>query len=144
LGVFDPRQPIGPDDLFPEDETRPAPRIVRFLAGDGSPRTGLVLESVGGVPRRLLDLTARHGIGPGLLEFVEAGGFDIAERELERYDPEGSALHEVDLDPGELPDRILPPVDIDEAQLDRHERLVVGFGLTYRTHQECRPVPMRR
>ena len=82
LGVHDPRRPIGPDDLFPEEGVPTAPRIARFLSSDGSPRIGLVLESSEGLPRQLLDLTARHGLGPGLLDFAVAGGFAIAEREL--------------------------------------------------------------
>lgn len=68
LRIHDPRRPIGPDDLFPEDGAHHvARRIARFLARDGSPRIGLVLASFQGLPRRLLDLTARHGLGPGLL-----------------------------------------------------------------------------
>lgn len=136
LGVFDPRQPIGPDDLFPEEETNPAPRIARFLAADGSSSIGLVLESSEGVPRRLLDLTARHGLGPGLLEFVAAGGFEVAERELEHHEPASPSPHHVVLDVAELPHRLLSPVDIDAAQLESRARLIIGFGLTYRSHQE--------
>jgi 2-keto-4-pentenoate hydratase/2-oxohepta-3-ene-1,7-dioic acid hydratase in catechol pathway len=131
LGVHDPRRPLGPDDLFPDDAGHTAPRIARFLARDGSPRIGLVLESARGLPRRLLDLTARHGLGPGLLDFVRAGGLAVAERELATA---GSG--DVTLEREELPARLLSPVDIDAAQLDAGERLVVGFGLTFRRHRE--------
>jgi hypothetical protein len=68
LAVYDPRKPIGPDDLFPEEPAHPAPRIVRFLAADDSPRIGVVLESAQGRPRRILDLTARHGVGSGFMD----------------------------------------------------------------------------
>jgi 2-keto-4-pentenoate hydratase/2-oxohepta-3-ene-1,7-dioic acid hydratase in catechol pathway len=139
LRVHDPRRPIGPDDLFPGDGAHTAPRIARFLARDGSPRIGLVLESFEGRPRRLLDLTARHGLGPGLLDLASAGGFDVAERELARYDAggaEGEGADQVTLEPEELPERLLSPVDIDAAQIERGARLVVGFGLTFRRHSE--------
>jgi 2-keto-4-pentenoate hydratase/2-oxohepta-3-ene-1,7-dioic acid hydratase in catechol pathway len=136
LSVLDPRQPIGPDDLVPEEAHRRVPCVARFLAGDGSTRLGLVLESSGGVPRRVLDLTARHGLGPGLLDFAAAGGFEIAEGELARYDAEEAGADQVTLEPRDLARRLLSPVDIDAAQLDAGERLVVGFGLTYRAHRE--------
>jgi 2-keto-4-pentenoate hydratase/2-oxohepta-3-ene-1,7-dioic acid hydratase in catechol pathway len=136
LGVHDPRQPIGPDDLFPEPRVHTAPRIARFLARDGSPRIGLVLKSSEGLPRRLLDLTARHGLGPGLLDLADAGGFELAERELERSDAEEESADQVTLKPEELPHRLLSPIDIDAAQLERGARLVVGFGLTFRSHRE--------
>jgi 2-keto-4-pentenoate hydratase/2-oxohepta-3-ene-1,7-dioic acid hydratase in catechol pathway len=136
LGVHDPRQPIGPDDLFAEPRAHTAPRIARFLAPDGSPRIGLVLKSSDGLPRRLLDLTARRRLGPGLLEMFLNGGFDVAERELERSDPEEESADQVSLEPAELPHRLLSPVDIDATQLERGARLVVGFGLTFRSHRE--------
>ena len=136
LGVHDPRQPIGPDDLFPEPRTHTAPRIARFLARDGSPRIGLVLKSIEGLPRRMLDLTAQYGLGPSLVDMVDAGGFDVAERALEQSDAEGNGAHEVTFEPEELPGRLLSPVDIDAAQLERGERLIVGFGLTFRSHRE--------
>jgi 2-keto-4-pentenoate hydratase/2-oxohepta-3-ene-1,7-dioic acid hydratase in catechol pathway len=135
LRVHDPRRPIGPDDLFPDDGGHTAPRIARFLAGDGTARIGLVLESVEGLPRRLLDLTARHGLGPGLLDFVEAGGVEIAERETQ-----GNLVAAdrdlVTIEREELPARLLSPVDIDAAAIASGARLVVGFGLTFRTHRE--------
>jgi 2-keto-4-pentenoate hydratase/2-oxohepta-3-ene-1,7-dioic acid hydratase in catechol pathway len=134
LAVHDPRRPIGADDLFPAEESHTAPRIARFLAGDGSPRIGLVLESVEGLPRRLLDLTARHGLGPGLLGFAGAGGFEIAGRELERDNDTPRADH-VTLERHELPERLLSPVDIDAADIEAGARLVVGFGLTFRAHR---------
>ena len=136
LGVHDPRRPIGPDDLFPEPHVHTAPRVARFVARDGSPRIGLVLQSSEGLPRRLLDLTARHGLGPGLMDLVAAGGFEVAERELERYSAVGEGDDEVTLGPEELPHRLLSPVDIDEGQLERGQRLVLGFGLTFRSHRE--------
>lgn len=135
LGVHDPRRPIGADDLFPAEAGHTAPRIARFLGGDGSPRIGLVLESAEGLPRRLLDLTARHRLGPGLLDFVAAGGFEIAERELERGDA-GRGPDHVTLERDELPERLLSPVDIDIAEIEAGTRLVVGFGLTFRRHRE--------
>jgi len=133
--VHDPRRPLGPDDLIPEDGPGHVPRIVRFLAHDGTPRIGLVVESSGGLPRRLLDLTARHRLGPGLLEMVEAGGFDIAARELEGFEASAESEHLVTLEPAELPHRLLSPVDIDADQLERGTRLVIGFGLTFRAHR---------
>jgi 2-keto-4-pentenoate hydratase/2-oxohepta-3-ene-1,7-dioic acid hydratase in catechol pathway len=136
LRVHDPRRAIGPDDLFPGEGGHGAPRIARFLGKDGAPRIGLVLESVEGLPRRLIDLTARYGLGPGLLDFVRAGGFERAESELERYDARGGGADEVTLAPEELPRRLLSPVDIDEKQLGRGARLVIGFGLTFRRHRE--------
>jgi 2-keto-4-pentenoate hydratase/2-oxohepta-3-ene-1,7-dioic acid hydratase in catechol pathway len=137
LSVIDPRQPIGPDDLFPDDgETTTAPRIARFLGDDGSPRVGVVLESIEGVPNLLLDLTARYGLPSGFLEMVAAGGLEAAEQALEEYEPNKPSVHHVRIERGELAHRILSPVDIDQARLDSHERLVVGFGLTFRTHQE--------
>lgn len=136
LEVHDPRQSIGPDDLFPEQRVHTAPRIARFLSRDGLPRIGLVLRSSDGLPRRLLDLTSRHGLGPGLLELFNAGGFDLAERELERYDAEGESSDQVTLEPDELPHRLLSPIDIDADQIERGARLVVGFGLTFRSHRE--------
>ena len=84
LAVHDPRRPIGPDDLFPEEGGHAAPRIARFLASDGSPRIGVVVESWQGLPLRVLDLTARYGLGPGFVELVRAGGLELAARELER------------------------------------------------------------
>ena len=135
LAVIDPRRPIGPDDLFPEDES-PAPRLVRFLSDEGLPHFGLVLESHRGVPRKLLDLTTRHGLGPGLLELVSLGGFEVAQQEIEEHDPERADPHHVRLEREELAHRLLPPVDIDYPQIEPGERLVIGFGLTYRTHQE--------
>ena len=136
LEVHDPRQSIGPDDLFPEPRVHTAPRIARFLSRDGLPRIGLVLRSSDGLPRRLLDLTSRHGLGPGLLELFNAGGFDLAERELERYEAEGDSADQVTLEPEELPRRLLSPIDIDADQIERGARLVVGFGLTFRGHRE--------
>jgi len=134
LAVHDPRRPIGADDLFPAQDDRSAPRIARFLADDGSPRIGLVLESVEGLPRRLLDLTARHGLGPALLDFVAAGGLELAERELAR----GDDIHgpdQVILERSDLPGRLLSPVDIGAADIAAGARLVVGFGLTFRAHR---------
>ena len=113
-----------------------APRIARFVARDGSPRIGLVLQSSQGLPHRFLDLTARHRLGPGLLDFVAAGGFERAEEELGRYDGGIEGANEVTLEPDELPHRLLSPVDIDAAQLDSGARLVVGFGLTFRSHRD--------
>jgi 2-keto-4-pentenoate hydratase/2-oxohepta-3-ene-1,7-dioic acid hydratase in catechol pathway len=133
LAVHDPRQPVGPDDLFPEDGGHPATRIVRFLAPDGSPRIGVVLEAFRGQPRRICDLTSRHGLGPGFVDFVRAGGLALAERELEQG--AGDGRDHVVLEPEELPRRLLSPVDIDAAQIARGERLVVGFGLTFRSHR---------
>jgi 2-keto-4-pentenoate hydratase/2-oxohepta-3-ene-1,7-dioic acid hydratase in catechol pathway len=135
LAVHDPRQPIGPDDLFPDDEGHAAPRIARFLGRDGAPHLALVLESVEGLPRRLLDLTARHGSSPRLLEFVAAGGLDLAERELEREGAAADGPDRVTLEREELPTRLLSPVDIDAASLEAGTRLVVGFGLTFREHR---------
>jgi 2-keto-4-pentenoate hydratase/2-oxohepta-3-ene-1,7-dioic acid hydratase in catechol pathway len=140
LSVHDPRRPLGPGDLTPDEGPSAVPRIVRFVANDGTPRIGLVLEAVQGRPRRILDLTARHRLGPGLLELVDAGGFEIAARELERYASgiTGTAREEpelVTLEPEELPYRLLSPVDIDADQLERGARLVVGFGLTFRAHR---------
>lgn len=135
LAVHDPRRPLGPDDLFPDDAGHTAPRIVRFLARDGSAHIGIVLQSVRGLPRRILDLTARHGLGPGLLELVAAGGLELAEEETARAGaPEGS--DHVLLERDELPGRLLSPVDIDAAQLEAGARLVVGFGLTFRRHRD--------
>jgi len=136
LRVHDPRRPIGPDDLFPEEGVHTAPRIARFVASDGSPRIGLVLQSSEGLPRRFLDLTARYGLGPRLLDFVGAGGFEMAEEELRRYGAGVEGADEVTLDPDELPHRLLSPVDIDAAQLDSGARLVVGFGLTFWSHRD--------
>lgn len=135
LGVHDPRRPIGPDDLFPEDHGHTAPRIARFLARDDTAHIGLVLESVAGLPRRVLDLTARHGLGPGLLDFVGAGGLALAEQELAR-DTSPDRAGCVTLEREELPERLLSPVDIDAAEIEAGTRLVVGFGLTFRSHQD--------
>jgi 2-keto-4-pentenoate hydratase/2-oxohepta-3-ene-1,7-dioic acid hydratase in catechol pathway len=137
LAVHDPRRPIGPDDLFPHEHAHAIPRIVRFLSRNGERRIGVVLESSEGLPRRILDLTARHGVGPGFLDFVAAGGFELAARALERQDGDGNGgeADQVTLEPGELPDRLLSPVDIEMAQLERAERLVVGFGLTFLQHR---------
>jgi len=135
MRVHDPRQAIGPDDLFAEAPVPTAPRLARFLSGDGAPRIGLVLQSTEGLPRRLLDLTGRHGLGPGLLALVDAGGFAVAERELARYDPRQSSVDEVTLAPEELSRRLLSPVDIDAAQLESGARLIVGFGLTFQEHR---------
>src|SRR5690606_941220 len=55
---------------------------------------------------------------------------------LQEYDPDTPGPHQVRIERSDLPRRILSPVDIDQSQLDAHERLVVGFGLTFRTHQE--------
>jgi 2-keto-4-pentenoate hydratase/2-oxohepta-3-ene-1,7-dioic acid hydratase in catechol pathway len=135
LAVHDPRQPIGPDALLAEDGAHAVPRVVRFLASDGSPRIGVVRESSQGLPRRVLDLTARHGIGPGLLEFFRAGGLELAERALEDQAAAGADRDEVILGPEDLPTRLLSPIDIDAAQIERGERLIVGFGLTFRSHR---------
>ena len=136
LRVHDPRQSIGPDDLLPQEGVHTAPRIARFVARDGSPRIGLVVKSFEGLPRRLIDLTARHGLGPGLLDFAAAGGFALAERELERYEDARESADDVTLEPRELPHRLLSPVDIDAAQIESGERLVVGFGLTFQRHRD--------
>ncbi|MQA90845.1 MAG: hypothetical protein GEU90_11490 [Gemmatimonas sp.] len=141
LAVVDPRQPIGPDDLFPGDEAVEVPRIVRFLATDGSPHIGLVLRSNEGIPRTLLDLTARRGVAPGLLDFVAAGGFDLAEQELLAEDAAIDGPDRVVLERAELSNRLLSPVDIDDVQLRGGARLVVGFGLTYRSHREETAIP---
>ena len=145
MAVHDPRLPVGPDDLFPGEGLPVVPRIVRFLARDGSPRIGVVLDSVDGLPRRILDLTARHGLGPGLLEMVAAGGFDVAERELAGYDAAArGGADEVTLERDELPLRLLSPVDIDGDQIEHGARLVVGFGLTFERHRaetgQARPI----
>jgi 2-keto-4-pentenoate hydratase/2-oxohepta-3-ene-1,7-dioic acid hydratase in catechol pathway len=94
-----------------------------------------VLESVQGQPRRILDLTARHGVGPGLVDLVGAGGLNLAERELERRAGERDGANEVTLAPEDLPRRLLSPVDIDAAQIERGERMIVGFGLTFHSHR---------
>lgn len=135
LAVHDPRRPMGPDDLFPEDGAHVVPRIVRFLGRDGSPRIGVVLESHQGLPRRVLDLTARHGLGPGFVELVAAGGLELAERELEQRATQSHGGHLVTLERDELPRRLLSPIDIDVDQIERGERLVVGFGLTFGSHR---------
>ena len=135
LAVHDPRRPVGPDDLFPQEGAGArAPRIVRFLTRDGSPRIGVVLESSQGLPRRVLDLTARHGLGPGFIDLVNAGGLELAERDLEHNAPTGG-VDQVTLEPEDLPHRLLSPIDIDAAQIEHAERLVVGFGLTFRAHR---------
>ncbi|HXU03731.1 MAG TPA: fumarylacetoacetate hydrolase family protein [Polyangia bacterium] len=134
LAVHDPRRPIGPDDLFPDDPAHPIPRIVRFLGTDGSPRIGVVRVSVQGLPRHVIDLTGRHGLGPGLLDFIGAGGLELAERALEHDAAGGAARDDVTLAPEDLPARLLSPIDIDAAQIERGERLIVGFGLTFRSH----------
>ncbi len=136
MRVHDPRRHIGPDDLFAEEDVPTAPRIARFVAGDGAPRIGLVLQSSAGLPRRLLDLTARHGLGPGLLALFEAGGFAVAEREAARFDPRQQSVDEVTLAPEELPGRLLSSVDIDAAELASGARLIVGFGLTFERHRD--------
>jgi 2-keto-4-pentenoate hydratase/2-oxohepta-3-ene-1,7-dioic acid hydratase in catechol pathway len=133
--VHDPRRPLGPDDLFPEEGAHPAPRIVRFLARDDSPRIGIVLASAQGQPRRILDLTARHGVGPGLVDLVGAGGLKLAEQELERHAAAPDDADQVTLAPEDLAQRLLSPVDIDAAQIEHGERVVVGFGLTFRSHR---------
>lgn len=57
-----------------------------------------------------------------MLETFRAGGFDLAERELERYEALGQGEREspdqVTLEPDELPHRLLSPVDIDAAQIE--------------------------
>lgn len=117
------------------------PRLARFVGDDGTPHIGLVVEAVGGLPRRLLDLTRRYHLGPGLLELVEAGGLAIAAREVERRGSGGPGDEVRDerdlvtLEPEELPHRLLSPVDIDADQLERGTRLVIGFGLTFRAHR---------
>lgn len=133
--ITDPRRPLGPDHLFPEETARGVPRIARFVAADGSARIGLVLESSQGVPRRLLDLTARHGVGPGFIDFVAANGLALAEQELARCAATGDGADQVTLEPAELSERLLSPVDIDAGQIERGDRLVVGFGLTFRSHR---------
>src|SRR5262245_11919485 len=136
LAVRDPRRPIGPDDLFGREPAHLAPRIVRFLSPDGSPRIGVVLESSRGLPRRILDLTGRHGLSPSFLAFVRAGGFELAERELERGGAgHGGGADHVTLAVDDLPHRLLSPIDIALAQIQRGERLVVGFGLTFLGHR---------
>jgi 2-keto-4-pentenoate hydratase/2-oxohepta-3-ene-1,7-dioic acid hydratase in catechol pathway len=135
LSIHDPRRPIGPDDLTAQDGHPGIPRIVRFLADDGKPRIGLVLESTEGRPRRVLDLGTRRGLDAGLVEFVAAGGLDLAERELERRLAGGDSRDETTIAAEELPHRLLSPIDIAAAQIERGERLIVGFGLTFRTHR---------
>jgi 2-keto-4-pentenoate hydratase/2-oxohepta-3-ene-1,7-dioic acid hydratase in catechol pathway len=135
LSVHDPRRPIGPDDLTAEEGAPGVLRIVRFLADDGGPRIGVVLESRQGLPRRVLDLSARHGLDPGLVPFVAAGGLELAERELARHLAHPELADQTILAPEELPRRLLSPVDIAAAELERGARLVIGFGLTFRRHR---------
>jgi len=112
------------------------------LGGEGSPGSGVVSPAVEAYDpvkddwRTLPPMkTARHGLGPGLLDLYNAGGFDLAERELERYHAEGESADQVTLEPQELPHRLLSPIDIDADQIERGARLVVGFGLTFRSHR---------
>lgn len=137
LRVVDPRKPIGPDDLFPDDRAPTAPRIARFLGADGAPRIGIVLESSEGVPRRILDLTTDYGVGPGLMDFVTAGGFELVEKVLEDF--ETGDLDEtsvVTIAAQDLSERLLSPVDISKKELRAGKRVIIGFGLTYRPHQQ--------
>lgn len=136
LAIPNPRRLLGPDDLQPHEGGYGIPRIVRFVANDESPHLGLVLESRTGVPVRLLDLSSRYGYGPSFLGFASAGGFEVAARELSRSTSGAADNETVTLSPDELASRLLSPVDIALEELARQERLVIGFGLTFRRHRD--------
>lgn len=119
-----------------------SPALVRFLPVAGSAQTGpcwgLVLAAPAGLPEQVLDLCrASPGLGGGLDDLIDQGGFAVAERmfELARRGQVGSAWIER-LPRETLATRILSPVDSTLEQLERQQRMVVGVGFNYAAHAD--------
>lgn len=121
------------------------PRLVRFLAeGEEAPaaRWGAVTADEDGVPVELVDL---GGVAPELQGTAAAAEpFDAARLQTalvaaERVADEPGAArwdgHRYRLEPADLARRLLSPVPLGQAELDRGERHVLGAGLNFRAHR---------
>ncbi|MCB1008812.1 MAG: fumarylacetoacetate hydrolase family protein [Acidobacteria bacterium] len=115
------------------------PRLVRFLAStEGPARWGVVVEAPEGVPERVVPLDLElPGLEGRFDALLDAGGFDAAERLLERVRrDEISAERLVPLAREELATRLASPIDVSIGQLEQRDRLIVGVGFNYDAHAE--------
>jgi len=125
----------------PQVDDRLLPSVLRYDSAleeyAGRVCFGLVLETRGGIPVRVLNLTAvRPELGSSLADFVANDGFELAEQLV---DP---ALRQPYLDLIEsfearaLGPVVKPPVDLSFDQLEVEERFVIGVGFNYAAHRE--------
>jgi 2-keto-4-pentenoate hydratase/2-oxohepta-3-ene-1,7-dioic acid hydratase in catechol pathway len=133
LGVVDPRLAAGAAMPGP----RGVPAVVRYVSANGTPAFGLVLEWVDGAPRRVVSLTAvEPRLGSSLASLVAHRGFDVA-AERARAAPGSHPPAAVEtIAAEELAARVLSPVDLSLAELDRAERVVLAIGLNYAGHRD--------
>jgi 2-keto-4-pentenoate hydratase/2-oxohepta-3-ene-1,7-dioic acid hydratase in catechol pathway len=136
LGVDNPRFESGLHYPASLDD----PSVLRFVSALDNhldrPCFGLVVEAADGIPREVLNLTAmRPELGSTLSEFLAHDGFAFADEAFVDLDGRPAALIER-IDESELAERILPPVDVSQADLDREDRLIVGVGANYYAHQK--------
>jgi 2-keto-4-pentenoate hydratase/2-oxohepta-3-ene-1,7-dioic acid hydratase in catechol pathway len=84
----------------------------------------------------VLNLTALHPeLGSTLSAFMAHDGFALADRAFADLEARPAALIER-IDESELADRILPTVDVAQADLDDEHRLIVGVATNYAAHRE--------
>jgi 2-keto-4-pentenoate hydratase/2-oxohepta-3-ene-1,7-dioic acid hydratase in catechol pathway len=137
LSVDNPRFEHGAHDPKPPDNAAILRYVSRAEGFDGKVCFGLLLESDGGIPTKVLNLTALEpALGSTFETFLPARGFDVADDWLLRR---GGPLEERFLETiaqGELASRILSPVDVTLDQLDAESRFVVGVGFNYAKHRE--------
>jgi 2-keto-4-pentenoate hydratase/2-oxohepta-3-ene-1,7-dioic acid hydratase in catechol pathway len=140
------------------------PRLIRYLSprdgGRAAPVWGLVLEDIGGIPTRILNLTrwARDDGSPGARAADTPAGaaadptplfsreFALARERWEQYglarrkgtlaqDARWERYTDV-IAPEDLPRAICAPVPLGQAELDGERKVVVAVGLNFREHAE--------
>jgi 2-keto-4-pentenoate hydratase/2-oxohepta-3-ene-1,7-dioic acid hydratase in catechol pathway len=131
----------------PSDPVAEAPRVIRYVSSlppyKGRICYGLVLADANGIPIQVRALADRH---PELCHEGNASEPDpkVLRRAFEAADAV-AALGEDDVNrealsellPQEhLSEVVLPPVGINQAQLDSLQRFVIGVGLNYVEHRE--------
>ena len=119
---------------------RMPPRLVRLRGANGRAHYAAVTADADGVPVALVDLA---GLVPELAAPAEAG-FDpaalrqaLALAEAVAADPAAARwdAHRQSLSLDELPARLLSPLPLSQAELDRDERQVLAAGLNYGEHK---------
>ena len=137
IGIDDPRTELDPWMVEPPK----FPAIIRYQSAlEGltkTPSFGLLVESLDGIPVRVLNLNAiDSSLGEGFLQFVTAGGFELAE-EVHSHMEKSEYAHFIEQLPGDdLARIILPPVDLSHRQLQEGQRIIVGVGFNYAAHRE--------
>jgi len=137
LSVDNPRFEHGAHDPAPPDTASVLRYVSRAEGFDGEPCFGLLLESEHGIPKKVLNLTALEPTLKGSFEtFLAARGFDVADDWFSKRDQALDERFVETIDPDELAQRILSPVDITLDQIDDEARFILGVGFNYAKHRE--------